>query len=136
MKAEYFCDRRGKVNRIFSVISSLALCFSFLFSAFTQITGNFYSTQGVEPVLGFFSGTTVQEKRIFIDSRKLPLYLQTYRTGCTMDTIPADKIFQYGSSTLLIDSYGYPVLGYFTSASRCIDCRIEGGVTVKPSFWE
>jgi hypothetical protein len=103
-----------------------------------QITGNFYNTKSTEPVLGFFSGTTIQEKRIYINYTDLPDELRLFsRSGCVADSIPVNTISLYGNSTLLIDSYGYPViLGYLSAATGCIDCRTKGGTTVKPLFWE
>ena len=105
----------------------------------SEIRGNFYNGSDPEnPVLGFFSGGTVQEKRIFISFYDIPDYLQFVPSSfCTMDTILLADLQNYGNETLLISSYGVPFpLGYTTASPDCIDCRLEGGTTVKPSFWE
>lgn len=105
----------------------------------TQVTGNIHNTTNPDqPALGFFSGGTVEEKRIFISFYDLPDRLQSYPSNfCTYDTIPADQIMYYTDDTLLISSYGSPfTLGYTTSDNICIDCRVQGGTTTKPSFWQ
>lgn len=105
----------------------------------SQITGNFYNaTDPSQPVLGFFSGGAVVEKRMFVSFTELPRHLQEItRESCFADTIKLADIINYGPGTLLIDSYGAPVTeGYLTSGTPCIDCRSRGGTTVRPSFWK
>jgi hypothetical protein len=105
----------------------------------SQITGNFYNaTDPTQPALGFFSGGSVREKRMFVSFGDLPNHLQLYpRTDCVMDTIPVNEIVNYGPGTLLISSFGDPFpVGYLTSSNACIDCRSFGGTTVKPLFWK
>lgn len=105
----------------------------------TQITGNFYNaTDPTQLALGFFSAGTVEEKRIFVEHYDLPDELMVYpRIDCRIDSIAAGNISGYPNSTLLIGSYGIPFpIGYLTSDPVCIDCRVMGGVTTKPSFWE
>lgn len=105
----------------------------------SQINGNIYNASNPsEPVLGFFSAGSTAEKRIFIEKFELPEHLWYFpRSSCAYDSIPVDELGMHGNHTLLITSYGYPILeGYITSASSCIDCRLQGGTTTKPSFWE
>lgn len=105
----------------------------------SEITGNFYNASDPsQPVLGFFSGGTVQEKRMFVSFIDLPRHLQvTNPEFCVADSIPIEDIINHGPGTLLIDSYGVPFpAGYLTSSTTCIDCRSKGGTTVKPSFWK
>jgi hypothetical protein len=80
----------------------------------------------------------VEEKRIFIGFYDLPDALQLYpRNLCIMDTIPASQIRSYSDATLLISGFGSPItIGYTTADNICIDCRVQGGVTTKPSFWQ
>src|SRR5688572_8472428 len=105
----------------------------------TQVTGNIYNTTNPDqPALGFFSGGTIEEKRIFIGFYDLPEDLQLFpRTFCQVDSIPVDQIRSYSDKTLLISSYGErSIEGYTTAADICIDCRVQGGVTTKPAFWK
>lgn len=104
----------------------------------SQIQGNIYNARDPQQIaIGFFSAGSVKDKRIFVSFSELPRHLQRYpSTECVVDTIPASKIHEYGSGTLLISSFGSPFpVGYLTSGSDCIDCRTRGGVLVKPSFW-
>ncbi len=104
----------------------------------SQLTGNLYSSANSEkPVLGFFSGGSIQEKRIFISFSDLPDYL-LYNPPffCPLDSIALADIPNYTSTTLLVSAYGSSVIeGYLTSTTTCIDCRLEGGNKNKPAFW-
>lgn len=105
----------------------------------SEITGNFYNaTDPSQPVLGFFSGGSIVEKRMFVSFIELPRHLQeTTREFCVADSIPMIDVVKHGTGTLLIDSYGMPFPeGYLTSSNSCIDCRTKGGTTVKPLFWK
>jgi hypothetical protein len=104
----------------------------------TQVTGNFYDgTNPTRPVLGYFSGGSIQEKRIFINFYDLPDHLQVIlQSDCVIDSIPLAEIDNRKNFELLIGPYGEPfLLGYLTSIHRCIDCRSLGGITTKPDFW-
>lgn len=105
----------------------------------SQINGNLYNASNPsEPVLGFFSAGSTVEKRIFIKKEELPEHLWFFpRSSCSYDTILVNELGLHGNQTLLITSYGYPVIeGYLSSANSCIDCRLQGGTTSKPFFWE
>jgi hypothetical protein len=104
----------------------------------SQITGNIRNVSNPQKAaLGYFSAGTFSEKRIFVSFYDLPNNLQEYATGCTMDTIPARELSNYSDNTLIIGSYGDPMpIGYMTAKSSCIDCRLHGGTTTKPSFWK
>lgn len=104
----------------------------------SQLTGNLYSsTNSEKPVLGFFSGGSIQEKRIFIAFAELPDYLlYNPPSFCPLDSIPLADISKYTSTTLLVSAYGSAAIeGYLSSTPNCIDCRLEGGNKNKPSFW-
>ncbi len=106
----------------------------------SQLHGNIASVSDLsEPVIGFISAGSVQEKRIFIDHLDLanwsPPPSQLY---CPIKNIPQNSNFLY---------YDYPdttyVPYYFTSGgglnitkSYCLDCRVQGGTNLKPPFWQ
>lgn len=105
-----------------------------------QVTGNFTCLNNPEePVLGFFSGSTVREQRIFIKVRDLPrpLQLSAPYPFCSLDSIPISEIEHFGSSLYLVGTYGLAQPeGYLATQRSCIDCTVQGGVTTKPDFWE
>lgn len=104
-----------------------------------QVTGNFTCLNNPdEPVLGFFSGCTTDEKRLFIGIRDLPRYLQLAPPypACAVDSIPIAVIRTIMGELYLIDSYGMGPAGYLSTARSCIDCTTMGGVTKRPEFWQ
>jgi len=112
----------------------------------TQVTGNIHSVNPSGPkALGYFSLGRSVEKRIYIGVSNLPRpdggYERPFPT-CSpfaVDTIPYLEYLGGHKTELLLNAvYEGPVIvGYTTSETHCIDCRIvHGGVPVKPDFWE
>lgn len=104
-----------------------------------ELSGNIRCTSNPSlRVLGYFSGGSTTEKRIFIKPSDIPSRLRFFQQPyCEYDTIPIDQVPNLTDNYLLITFYGYPdTLGYLTSSSICIDCRVLGGTTTKPLFWE
>jgi hypothetical protein len=105
----------------------------------SQVTGNMRNESNPsEPVLGFFSGGSVQEKRIYISFADLPDYLKVPPPhNCLQDTIPTAELSRYPNTILLVLAIGAPIpYAYTTAPDNCIDCRLKGGVTTPPDFWE
>lgn len=104
-----------------------------------RVTGNFTCvTNPDEPVLGFFTGSTVNEQRIFVNAWDLPsdLHLGAPHPYCSVDSIPVGLISNY-ADLYLIGSYGKMLLeGYLSTSRSCVDCTVQGGVTTKPDFWQ
>ena len=102
-----------------------------------QVLGNLHSDNANEPVLGYFTGGEITEKRIFIRFTDLPRdLLELPRYSCPVDSIPLAEV-KNTSNIILINSYGSPgILGYTTAHDRnCMDCRDEGGTILRPDFW-
>jgi hypothetical protein len=109
----------------------------------SQVSGNIASVNNPsEPVFGFFSAYSVQQKRIFIARNQLP---PTWRrtTGyerCEFDTIKNDAANQEFLRTAVfpvIAEYGGPsgrLEGYLTSEIFCMDCRLRG-YNKQPPYW-
>jgi len=103
----------------------------------SQVLGNIHAENPDEPVLGYFGGGEVREKRKFIQFSDLPIDLREYLLiGCPIDSIPLARI-SVQSDVVLINSYGSPgIIGYTTSPYKnCMDCRDDGGQLVRPDFW-
>ena len=104
----------------------------------SQLVGNVFNVNdATEPVLGYFAGGTVTEKRIFINFSELPDFLRSVTPRfCEIDSIEVANVKNYNEATLLGTAYGdVAIEGYITSTSDCIDCRLEGGNKNKPPFW-
>lgn len=97
----------------------------------SQITGNIKNTADPkELVFGYFSASTVTSKRIFMSPG----------LGSHPRCDPPDSV-TIGD---VLKSPGYMMLHFagrnsefvLVTSSGCADCRVHGGTTTKPSFWE
>ena len=106
--------------------------------------GNLYcESDPSEPVVGFFSASTVTEKRVYISRQALigPAdgYEPTGYENCDLWLVaPTDHaaLETYLISKKSFDLITFEFLGYLVSTVDCIDCRARGGTTARPSFWE
>ncbi|MCC9167131.1 DUF4249 domain-containing protein [Pontibacter harenae] len=112
----------------------------------SQLTGNIRCvTDPDEPVVGYMSASSMQQKRITIKANELPDDWRLFYPRCApLDTIPVDKAIDF-----LGETGGYlPVgevfpensptqfpIGYTYSNRSCVDCTVRG-TNVKPGFWE
>lgn len=108
----------------------------------SQLTGNIHSVNDInEPVIGYVTAATTQEKRLFINHNELTDWsTDLIYDECRVITLPTDP-----SNSLL---YTYPDTSYapwyfvgsappalLVSKKTCIDCREYGGDNKRPSFW-
>ncbi len=106
----------------------------------SQLEGNIHSLKNSnEPVVGFVSVSTAEEKRIFINNTDLQGWGNfNGNYNCQVIDYPPNP-----SNVLLVDypdkSYvpWYYVMGgpLKMAKAECVDCTLSGGVTAKPSFW-
>jgi hypothetical protein len=109
-----------------------------------RVTGNIHAMQRGSPVaLGYFGAGRAHSERIYINGAELPKnFREIYPpVGC----MPPDTICGApgpGCALTISDLHeGHMVgtsapKGWTLTSTRCADCRFEGGVTVKPDFWE
>jgi hypothetical protein len=109
----------------------------------SQLTGNIHPLTDVnEPVIGYITAATTQQKRLFIDHHEVTDWstLVDHRE-CDVIMIPTNP------SNPFIYTYPDPDYApwYFTGSfplsllvtrKVCIDCREYGGVNKRPSFWQ
>lgn len=117
----------------------------------SDIQGNIHCvTNPSEPVVGYLSVGTVQQKRIFISASQLPqTWKTTYPYQCELDTLlychPPKcqndvKLFllPLGTTELavqtLYDINHIVIIGYIGTDAQCADCTIRG-TTTQPIFW-
>lgn len=104
-----------------------------------QLTGNVYCTSSTEPVVGLIGAYSTKTKRIIINNTDVPTW--SYSIGCQ------DTLIMYGSENFsaamrynlaLKFHYSAPLIsdGVYIAPNYCADCRILGGINLKPSFWE
>jgi len=92
-----------------------------------------------EPVIGYFSASSIEQKRVFIFRRDLPIVRNiTGYESCEKDTLFLSEIPDFRGTELLSTaiSSGATLIGYYKSSYNCVDCRFHGGTTVKPDFWK
>jgi hypothetical protein len=104
----------------------------------SQLTGNIHNTHNSnEPVLGYVSISAEQEKRIFINRLDLGYWpYQPPSLTCSEFIVTKDSIdYYYQKGFMPIDNTFPSSIGYISSTSPCVDCTIQGGVTIKPAYW-
>jgi hypothetical protein len=101
-----------------------------------------------EQVIGYVGAGAYSSKRLFIDRTQLPVYPLQF-SGCILDTIylvnpktqqnDEDRYYNTPKAPMVpIDEYrdlNHVLLGHFGSTVDCVDCRTQGGITRKPTFW-
>jgi hypothetical protein len=107
-----------------------------------QVMSNIYNINDPKvPVLGNFDLGTSRQARIFISKFELPENLRTikYTGHCLKDTVFVRDLPDFNGSVLVDPIYSETSpnpIAYTYSGLSCTDCRTQGGVTTKPSFWK
>lgn len=110
----------------------------------SQVVGNYTCiTNPSEPVLGYFAIGTVSRQRLFIPWQELPTpsSYETPYDQCEVWEILLENFYTFNGSPFLL-LYGIPnpngpgIIGYYYATESCADCRLTGGTTTKPDFWE
>ncbi len=104
----------------------------------SEIKGNIHCvTDPAEIVIGYFSISPVQKKRIFISVNDVPGW--KYESGCTVFEIEniSDSIKFKGSGLMpayVMQSGPFDIKTFAGASPRCVDCTLSG-TNLKPSFW-
>ena len=105
----------------------------------SQLTGNLHSLDDpTEPVLGYISSSSVQQKRNFISTYDLGYWNYTLPQGCFLKVVTADSVnFWFGSSGYehFVPVSPKGLFDWWGAHPECVDCTEKGGVALKPSFW-
>ncbi|GAB3197478.1 hypothetical protein ABID22_003411 [Pontibacter aydingkolensis] len=111
----------------------------------SQLTSNIRcTTNPEEPVIGFLSASTMQEKRIFLESKDLPREWRLFNPTCIADTMLLSQgnivdYFKGGYNMPVSEVYppsgGMFPIGYVYASRACVDCTVRG-TNVKPDYWE
>jgi hypothetical protein len=110
----------------------------------SALKGNIHSLSDPnEQVVGFVSAGTMEQKRVFISSDQVKPW--QYYVACSSPDrvvgIEKDTLYAFfgvGGYTPIQPHYprGSPFPdGYYANATSCVDCRLQGGTNVKPSYW-
>jgi hypothetical protein len=106
----------------------------------SELVGNIHSlTHPGEPVVGYVSAGTIQQKRIFISVLQLNSWNYSFVCAGPDTLVTPDKMdhfFPGGGWVPLFRQYGpFGFIGWMANAEYCVDCTFQGGTTTKPSFW-
>jgi len=106
----------------------------------SEITGNITCvTDPAEPVIGYITAASIEEKRIFISANEVPDW--RFPQVCEVQNVTPDSVFYYfeilGYSPYEAELHPVtqqPVL-YYGAQGDCVDCTKRNGTTTRPSFW-
>lgn len=112
----------------------------------SQLVGNIYKADNSNgPVIGYFMGGSVKEKRIFINYSQLPTHLRKIDyplTYCPIDTVTKTEIYSLYPEYQIIEGYPSADLDphefneFLITTKFCTDCRLkDGGTLIRPDFW-
>jgi hypothetical protein len=110
----------------------------------SETGGNIHCvTDPTETVVGFVGCTTETQKRIFISRIEIPpAVILTGYEYCMKDTIGLDPSVIHARLSQGFYLPVHPVYilgllkGYEIAGPDCVDCRLKGGTTVMPPFWQ
>lgn len=106
----------------------------------TQLIGNMHSVKNPsEIVIGYFTASSVTQKRIFINKDDVTDWNYIY-TGqsCDMITIdqnPTNYLLYTYPDTEYTAYYFSGMTGLELNRVSCLDCTVQGGTNHKPSYW-
>ncbi len=109
----------------------------------SQLIGNIHSVRDPsEIVVGFFTASTVQEKRLFITKYDVTHWnFVDTNLDCSIKIIdhaplPDPRFFVWDYPDPVYYPYYFCGASCLTIARReCVDCRVRGGTNQKPSYW-
>jgi hypothetical protein len=106
----------------------------------SQLTGNIKNINDQsEPVIGYISVGTFQQKRIFVSKDSFPLFKVKYPFDCGIPELaiikdPGDDKKYFGNFLNIPIEYG-PGTNIVSSNRECADCTLRG-TNKRPSFWQ
>lgn len=105
----------------------------------SQIKGNIHSTSDPgEPVIGYVSASTVEEKRIFIEANDLvnwrfDQYCSSTRVANDRDSVRI--AYEGGAEVYDAVTMGIVIVAYLFSDPPCVNCTRRGGSLTRPPYW-
>ncbi len=108
----------------------------------STLNGNYHCTSNPnEPVIGYLSAGSIQQKRFFIDRSQISNWDTTAPACPAFGTQQTPYPVGYLASISDWDTseygpYYYAGAGIIIFTYKvCVDCRVQGGTVLKPSFW-
>jgi hypothetical protein len=105
----------------------------------TQLYGNITSVANTtEPVIGYITASSVTTKRIFIDRSQVTSFVTPNVLNCEVYVVSGhpDTFNLYFNNRRYVPIAGDVNGGFLAATLSCGDCRVFGGVTTRPPFWQ
>jgi hypothetical protein len=102
-----------------------------------ETVGNIHCvTRPAEIVIGYINAGNSSETRVFISNSSMPAGWNI-PLACPFITVPdnPDSLKKYFTSEFEPVYFIEHPPAYAASTAECVDCRTQGGVPFKPSFW-
>jgi hypothetical protein len=101
----------------------------------SQLYGNIINARNAEePVIGYITACPVSEKRLFI-KRSAIVEGHNPVPGCTVIIVLPSDAPAILRNPRYAAAYGVTPVGIAISPVECVDCRLQGGTTTRPSYW-
>jgi hypothetical protein len=104
----------------------------------SQLQGNYHCVSHPnEPVIGYLSASSLQQLRLFIPNSQVHNWDTAHNECQTVNwySDPNDFHNYTYTDTLFGPFYFVSGGGLILTKRTCIDCRLQGGTTQRPSFW-
>ncbi|MCD4709816.1 MAG: DUF4249 domain-containing protein, partial [Bacteroidales bacterium] len=100
-----------------------------------SVAGNIYNVDDPEEVvLGCFYATQFREERLFVHNNNL---FDFYVPHISCQYQPMNTLYLHGNIDYPIYIYVQgPFKPSFWGPEECFDCRVQGGDTIQPEYWE
>ncbi|MBS1599916.1 MAG: DUF4249 domain-containing protein [Bacteroidetes bacterium] len=100
-----------------------------------QLIGNIHCTTNPdEKALGYIAASSITKQRIFIKYLEVEPWPPPPQ-DCPEVIVPPDSVDYYFGKHLLSPVANHGLTDFSGSFASCVDCTLNGGTLVKPSFW-
>lgn len=100
----------------------------------SSVPGNLYNVNDPgETVLGYFHATQMREERIFATNHYFDFPVP--HISCEYEPLSVAWTWPIDDRPLYVYWEG-PFMPSWTNLPECFDCRLQGGDTIRPSYWE
>jgi hypothetical protein len=102
-----------------------------------QVSGNLHNISNLaEPVIGFVSASSATQQRIFISNRDVQHWGYINGVGCEELILNPGQFASYFGAGGYIPTSQKGLVDFGATTPSCGDCRLQGGTTTQPSFWQ
>ncbi|MBS1664446.1 MAG: DUF4249 domain-containing protein [Bacteroidetes bacterium] len=104
----------------------------------SQLNGNYHNTTNPkEAVIGFLSASSLQNLRFFINNNQVHNWDTAHQSCDTKFASAQDpnNFHIYLDTDTLYGPFYFLQGALVLGKKTCIDCRVQGGTTTRPSFW-